>query len=588
MNNHLKYDVKTVEKSVKNAVFYLYKININLNFQYTKNNNLGDISLILFSLSKQLNKSINELGNNIGYYVQNELKGFVKFSIYKGFLNFTYYNKYYIFLIIKMSSINFSDIKDFFSFKKKKIMVEYSSPNANKPLHLGHLRNILIGSSISNILKIVGHKVIQIQIINDRGIHICKSLLSWKKFGNDNTPKKSNIKGDHFVGKYYSLFDKIYNDEIKIFKNNETPILKKARNLLKKWEKGDKLIIDIWKKMNSWVYDGFKNTYNDLGINFDKTEYESQIYKFGKDIIIKGLKKGIFFKKSDGSIWINLKKDGYESKLLLRSDQTSVYITQDIGNAIKRFKENNIDEMVYIVGKEQESHFCNLFKILKRLKYTWVKKIFHLSYEMVFLPSGKMKSREGNIVDIDSLISKMENTAKYIFYKKKDKKINKSFNYSYKEIGLCALKYYFIQIDPKKKIIFDPVKSIDFKGKTGVYIQYTYSRIRSLEKKFFNLCVIDNFYFDNITLNIYEKNMIKILYKYLIILNSSANKMNPSLIANYVYDVSKTFNHLYQKKRLINTMNIISSNFCMHFIHITGNVIKSAMNLLGIKMVDQI
>ncbi|WP_185858681.1 arginine--tRNA ligase [Blattabacterium cuenoti] len=579
MNDHFP----SIEKITRESMFILYDIELNsteLDFQYTKKKYIGDITLILFSLSKKLDRPVKEIGKNIGNYVQNKLKGLIQFSIVGGFLNFIYKDKYYIYLLKEMLNTNFYDLK----FPSKRIMIEYSSPNANKPLHLGHLRNSLIGSSIAEILKMVGHKIIKIQIINDRGIHICKSMIAWKKFGKQKTPDQVKMKGDHFVGKYYSLFDKIFHEEFKKYSDrNKISIFNQARELLKKWESKDPLTRTIWKKMNKWVYDGFEKTYKKLGITFDQTEYESDVYEIGKKIIKEGLLKGIFFKKKDGSIWINLIKEGFDEKLLLRSDETSVYMTQDIGTAINRFKKYRIDQLIYIVGKEQDYHFQVLFSILKRLGFMWINKLFHLSYEMVYLPSGVMKSRDGNVIDADSLISEMGSVTKNNFLNLKGKEQEQ---YS-KILGLSALKFHFLKIDPKKKIIFYPEKSIDFKGKTGIYIQYTYSRIRSLERKFFKLCSLLNLSWKEMKFDIYEKNMIKILQKYPFILKKSAKDFNPSLVANYIYDVSKIFNHFYQNKKLIDPLNMMYSNMSMNIIHITGNVIKSGMNLLGIRMLDR-
>ncbi|WP_185857598.1 arginine--tRNA ligase [Blattabacterium cuenoti] len=582
MNDHFQ----SIEKIVRESIFVLYKLKScpELDFQYTKKEYTGDITLILFPLSKKLKKPVEKIGKDIGNYVINQLKGLIRVSIIKGFLNFIFENDYYIYLLKEMLNTNFYDFK----YTSKKIMIEYSSPNTNKPLHLGHIRNSLIGASIAEILKMVGHEIIKIQIINDRGIHICKSMIAWKKFGKGETPDSVKIKGDHFVGKYYSLFDKIYRKETQeLSKKNYTPIqhsiMNQARELLKKWESGDPIILKTWKKMNQWVYNGFEETYKKLGIVFDKIEYESNIYEIGKEIVKKGLEKGVFFQKKDGSIWIDLIKEGFDQKLLLRSDQTSVYITQDIGTAVERFKKYDIDQIIYIVGKEQDYHFQVLFKVLKRLGYIWVNKLLHLSYEMVYLPSGRMKSREGNVIDADSIILEMYSIAKKNFLKKFIKVHEKSAEI----IGLGALKYYFLKIDPRKKIIFHPEKSIDFKGKTGTYIQYTYSRIRSLERNFFKLCSLLNYYWSNIKFDVYERNMIKILQKYPLILKKSAIHLNPSLIANYVYEVSKTFNNLYQNKKLIDPLNVIHSNVRMNIIHVTGNVLKSGMNLLGIKMLDR-
>ncbi|WP_185866295.1 arginine--tRNA ligase [Blattabacterium cuenoti] len=583
MNDHFQ----SIEEIAKESISVLYKLTPcpELDFQYTKKEYSGDLTLVLFSLSKKLKKPAEQIGKNIGNYIQSKLDGLIQFSIIEGFLNFIFHDSYYIYLLQKMLNTDFYHLK----FPSKKIMIEYSSPNTNKPLHLGHVRNSLIGSSIAKILKMVGHKIIKIQIINDRGIHICKSMIAWIKFGKGETPDSIKMKGDHFVGKYYSLFDKIYREEIrKIDQKNEMTILIEARDLLKKWESGDPITRDIWKKMNKWVYNGFEETYRKLEISFDEIEYESNVYKIGKKIIKKGLEKGIFFQKIDGSIWIDLIQEGFDQKLLLRSDKTSVYMTQDLGTAVERFRKYNIDQLIYIVGKEQDYHFQILFAILKHLGYTWVNKLFHLSYEMVYLPSGRMKSREGNVINADSLILEMYSIARKNFLKKYSKSKEKGEKEKSAEIiGLGALKYYFLKIDPRKKIIFHPEKSIDFKGKTGTYIQYTYSRIRSLERKFFDLCSLLNFCWSNIKFDIYEKNMIKILQRYPLILKKSVFNLNPSLIANYVYEVSKIFNLLYQNKKLIDPSNVIHSNICMNIIHVTGNVLKSGMNLLGIKMLDR-
>ncbi|WP_238784279.1 arginine--tRNA ligase [Blattabacterium cuenoti] len=589
-NNNTTNDFKSIEEVTKQSISILYGLNPcpKLDFQYTKKEYLGDITLILFPLSKKLKEPVEKIGKHIGNYVHNQLMGLISFSIIGGFLNFIFEDNYYLHLLKKMLSNNYLyDLK--FKFSSKNIMVEYSSPNANKPLHLGHIRNSLIGSSISEILKMVGHKIIKIQIINDRGIHICKSMIAWKEFGKGETPDSIGMKGDHFVGKYYCLFDKVYREEIRNNSKdqqnkNQVSILQKSRNLLKKWESGDQKTIVLWKKMNKWVYKGFKETYEKLGITFDKVEYESNVYEVGKNILKEGLKKRIFFQKKDGSIWIDLIKEGFDQKLLLRSDQTSVYITQDIGTAVERFRKYKIDKLIYIVGKEQDYHFQVLFRILSRLGYVWANKLSHLSYGMVDLPSGKMKSREGNIIDADSLILEMYSIAKKNLLKDFSKEEQEEYS---KIIGIGAIKYHFLKVDPKKRILFYPEKSIDFKGNTGPYIQYTYSRIRSLERKFFDLCSLTHEYWDNAKFDTYERNMIKILQKYPFILKKSAEKLNPSLIANYIYEVSQIFNHLYQNKKIINPLDIIQSNIRMNIVHITGNILKSGMRLLGIKMLDR-
>ncbi|WP_185868640.1 arginine--tRNA ligase [Blattabacterium cuenoti] len=581
---------QSVEKTVKESIIHIYNTIPcpKLYFQYTKKTYKGDITLVLFPLSKQLHRPIKEIGENIGLYVMEKFKKNVFYSIVGGFLNFIYQNDYYLFLLKKMIHPRFYQIT---IDKTKNIMIEYSSPNANKPLHLGHLRNILIGSSIANILKFVGNHIIQIQMINDRGIHICKSMIAWKKFGHGKNPTNNKMKGDHFVGKYYNLFNQIHQQEVEelIQKKQEnqrldTSILKEARILLKKWEEKEVETRNLWKKMNRWVYDGFSETYKKLGVYFDKTEYESNIYKIGKKIVQKGLNQGLFFKKEDGSIWIDLEKEGFDKKLLLRSDQTSVYMTQDLGTAIERFQKYNIHKLIYVVGNEQNYHFQVLFKILKCLGFPWVHKLYHLSYDMVTLPGGKMKSREGNVVTADSLIKKMHEIAKKRFLTRSKKT---EYEESYNIIGLGALKYHFLKVDPKKEIIFHPEKSIDLKGKTSTYIQYTYSRIRSLEKRFYNICKIINVFCHKVLFSEYDKKVIKILQQYPSILKKSSKDLNPSLLANYVYDVSKIFNNLYQNKRLINSVNTLYSNVYMHILHIIGNILKYGMNLLGINMIDQ-
>ncbi|WP_185856321.1 arginine--tRNA ligase [Blattabacterium cuenoti] len=580
-------DFQSIEEITEQSISILYGVDPcpKLDFQYTKKKYTGDITLILFSLSKKLKKPVEQIGAHIGNYVQNKLMGLISFSVVGGYLNFIFEDSYYFHILKEMLNKNFYDLK----LQTENIMVEYSSPNANKPLHLGHIRNNLIGYSISEILKMVGHKIIRIQIINDRGIHICKSMIAWEEFGKGDTPESVGMKGDHFVGKYYCLFDKIYREEIQNYsginsKKKDVPILEKSRKLLKKWESGDRPTINLWKKMNQWVYNGFKKTYKELGITFDQVEYESDVYEIGKNIIKKGLKKKIFFKKKDGSVWIDLMKEGFDEKLLLRSDKTSVYMTQDIGTAVERFRKYKIDKLIYIVGEEQDYHFQVLFNILSRLGYVWVNKLSHLSYGMVELPSGKMKSREGNIIDADRLILEMYSIAKKNFFKNFSKEEKEKYS---KIIGIGALKYYFLKVDPKKKIVFYPEKSIDFKGNTGTYIQYTYSRIRSLERKFFDQCSFTNEYWNNAKFDTYERNMIKILKKYPLILKKSAENLNPSLVANYIYEVSKIFNHLYQNKKMIDILDIVHSNIRMNIIHVTGDILKYGMGLLGIEILDR-
>jgi arginyl-tRNA synthetase len=428
----MKNSIQIIKPIASKALFIIYGINkFKINFKYTKKEFIGDITWIIFPIFKIIQESSKIIGEKLGNYIMKESKIINSFNLIEGYLNLKCKKKYYINFFKKIKYKNFSFFLKKKKNKKKLIMIEYSSPNANKPLHLGHIRNNLLGNSIANIFKYIGYKVIRTQIINDRGIHICKSMVTWKKYSNGDTPENTGIKGDHFVGKYYIKFDKIYNKEKK--KNIKIPIMESAKKMLKKWESGDKIILNIWKKMNKWVYKGFKDTYNSLGIKFDETQYESKTYIFGKKIIKKGLIKGIFYKKKDGSIWVDLSNKGLDKKLLLRSDGTSLYITQDIGTVIERFKKYFFNKLIYVVGEEQNYHFKVLFSILKLLKYSWEKNLFHLSYGMVDLPNGKkMQSRKGTVVNADYLIKKMHKKSKKIilksnkfskFSKKKKKKL---------------------------------------------------------------------------------------------------------------------------------------------------------------------
>lgn len=590
----MKNSIEYITLIIQNALIHLYGINeSNLEIQYTKKEFQGDVTFIIFLLSKKLQKSLEDLGQEIGQYIEKNTNNILSFNLIRGFLNFQWKDSYYIQLFNNIIQ------NEDFQLKKKyhsKIMIEYSSPNTNKPLHLGHIRNILLGHSISMLFKSIGEKVIKIQIINDRGIHICKSIVGWKKFGGKQTPQNTGIKGDHFVGKYYTIFEKYSREEIQNLCNKgygkkqaeqKSSLMQSARKTLQQWESGDPNIINIWKKMNQWVYDGFSKTYYNLGVNFDVEQFESQTYLFGKKIVKEGLEKGIFYQKEDGSIWINLDSEGLDEKLLLRSDGTSVYITQDLGTVVERFKKYSIDILIYIVGEEQNYYFKVLFLILKKLGYSWAEKLYHLSYGMVNLPTGKMKSREGTTVDADNLIKEMHFTARKI-----TEELGKLGNYSeiekeelFEIIGQGALKYYILKIDPKKHIIFNPVESIDFKGNTGPYIQYTYARICSLSRKAF---LIKKLKFENIILlNKYERNIIKLLEQYPIIIENAVKNLNPSLIANYVYDLSKIFNDFYQNINILNNEDINQNNFRIKLSIFTGKILKKSMNILGIKMPER-
>ena len=473
-------------------------------------------------------------------------------------------------------------------------MVEYSSPNTNKPLHLGHIRNNLLGFSVAQILEEAGYDVIKTQIINDRGIHICKSMLAWEKFGNGETPVTTNTKGDKFVGNYYVEFDKNYKKEIADLvkqgigveqAKKEAPVMKEAQKMLVDWENGDATVRALWEEMNSWVYKGFNETYKRLGVDFDQVQYESNTYILGKDLIQEGLDKGVLYQKEDGSVWCDLTDEGLDQKLLLRSDGTSVYMTQDLGTAVERFKQNNIQKLIYTVGNEQDYHFQVLFKILKKLGYEWADQLYHLSYGMVELPEGKMKSREGTVVDADDLMQEMYETAKSKAQElgkletlsEEDKEI------SYETVGLGALKYFMLKVDPKKKMLFNPAESIDFNGNTGPFIQYTYARIQSLLSKAGTLQTETA----DIELNQSEKELIMQLTNFKTVVAKSAETLSPALVANYVYDLVKAYNSFYQNNPILNQEDENVKQFRLNISDITAKTIKKSLELLGIGTVNR-
>ncbi|MAX69755.1 MAG: arginine--tRNA ligase, partial [Flavobacteriaceae bacterium] len=485
---------ETLELHVKAAVKALFQAELeSVEFQATRKEFAGDVTVVVFPMLRVVKGNPVVIGEQIGQYLQDNVDLVKDFNVVKGFLNIEISDTHYLSFF---ESIKHKENYGFVTDKDDKaIMVEYSSPNTNKPLHLGHVRNVLLGYSVSEILKASGKKVYKTQIINDRGIHICKSMLAWQRYGNDETPDFTNLKGDKLVGNYYVEFDKAYKKEISDLMaqgqseedaKKNAPILIEAQKMLRKWEAGDEEVVSLWKTMNGWVYDGFEETYKAIGVDFDKYYYESDTYLLGKEFVAEGLKTGVFFKKEDGSVWCDLTEDGLDEKIVLRSDGTAVYMTQDIGTAIQRIKDfPDVGGMVYTVGNEQDYHFKVLFLILKKLGFDWAKNLYHLSYGMVDLPSGKMKSREGTVVDADDLIQEMADTAEEI-----SKELGKLDEYNeeekkalYKTIGLGALKYYILKVDPKKRILFDPKESIDFQGNTGPFIQYTYARIQSILRK---------------------------------------------------------------------------------------------------------
>lgn len=581
---------------IEQAVSEIFGINPEkIEFQATRKEFEGDITMVVFPFVKILKGNPVEIGTKIGNWLVEHVEIVEKFNVVSGFLNIVISDAYYLEF--------FSQIKDEaqFGFKKpdangKAILVEYSSPNTNKPLHLGHVRNNLLGYSVAEILKASGKKVYKTQIINDRGIHICKSMIAWEKFGHNETPETSGLKGDKLVGKYYVEFDKAYKSQIEELKatgiaedeaKKQAPIIVEAQEMLQKWEAGDEDVINLWKKMNTWVYDGFSETYKNMGVDFDSYYYESNTYLLGKDVVEQGLASGVFFKKEDGSVWIDLTADGLDEKLVLRSDGTSVYMTQDIGTAIQRVKDfSDVGGMVYTVGNEQDYHFKVLFLILKKLGFDWAQNLFHLSYGMVDLPSGKMKSREGTVVDADDLIAEMTSTAKNISEElgKLDAYSDEEKTKLYTMIGLGALKYYILKVDPKKRILFNPEESVDFAGNTGPFIQYTYARIQSILRK-------ADFDFSEtkteIALHPKEKELLKQLEMYPQVIQEAAQNYSPALIANYIYDLVREYNSFYQAVPILGSEVETEKIFRVQLSQKIAEVIASGFSLLGISVPER-
>ncbi len=587
---------KVISQSVIKAVGELYQTELpTVEFQPTRKDFEGDITVVVFPMLRFVKGNPVEIGTKIGEYLQENVEEVSKFNVVKGFLNIVVEDGFYLDFFNSMyNEADFGYVK---TASKDAVMVEYSSPNTNKPLHLGHIRNNLLGYSVSEILKAAGKKVYKTQIINDRGIHICKSMLAWQKFGEGETPESTGLKGDHLVGKYYVAFDKAYKEQIadlvaggteKEKAEKEAPILLEAQEMLRKWESGDAETVALWKKMNGWVYEGFDVTYKNLGVDFDVLYYESNTYLLGRDVVKDGLERGIFFKKEDGSVWIDLTDEGLDEKIVLRSDGTAVYMTQDIGTAIQRVTDHpDINGMVYTVGNEQDYHFKVLFLILKKLGYSWAKQLYHLSYGMVDLPSGKMKSREGTVVDADDLIESMENTAETI-----SEELGKLEGYSdaekkqlYRTIGLGALKYYILKVDPKKRILFNPEESVDFQGNTGPFIQYTYARIQSiLRKADFDVSTALDMTFG---LHQKEKELLKQIQLFPETVQLAAENYSPALIANYTYDLVKEFNSFYQQVSILGEADTQKKHFRVQLSKKVGEVIQSAFRLLGIDVPER-
>ncbi len=564
-----------------------------IELQPTKKEYKGDYTFVAFPLAKQLKKNPKEIAEELGKQLLNNYDFVEDFNVIGGFLNLNLKDNYFTeFIKQNYNQENFGLRQP--DPNRKKLMVEYSSPNTNKPLHLGHIRNNLLGYSISKIFEATGKPVIKTQIINDRGIHICKSMLAWQKFGHGETPETSGMKGDKLVGKYYVEFDKHYKKQIEELKKqglseeeakNQAPLILEAREMLRKWEAKDPEVMKLWKMMNEWVLEGFKETYRELGVDFDVEYFESDTYLLGKKIVEEGLQKGVFYKKEDGSVWIDLSDEGLDEKLVLRSDGTSVYITQDLGTAVKRFEDFDIDSLIYVVGNEQDYHFKVLFLILKKLGYEWADRLYHLSYGMVELPHGKMKSREGTVVDADDLMEQMTLTARKIseelgklegFDEQEKQKL-------YKIIGQAALKYFILKVDPKKGIMFDPVKSIDFNGNTGPFLQYAYVRIKSILRKAGDFTPD----FVSVKLDEKERKLAREIERFPEIIEQAAQMQNPAVIVNYIYELVKMYNAFYQSLPILQAETEKQKQFRLALSQLTGTVIKNGLELMGIQVPER-
>lgn len=585
----------TIENKAKEFIQAEYNVALEtIDLVPTKKEFEGDITLVAFSMLRSVKANPQELCNQLGTALCSSIEDLTSFNVVKGFLNLSISDSY---LLGEFESL--FETPDFGSHPStgRTIMVEYSSPNTNKPLHLGHIRNNVLGYSVAQILKAAGNEVIKTQIINDRGIHICKSMVAWQRFGDNETPETSGLKGDHLVGKYYVVFDQKYREEQEVLVEQgmskeeaaaEAPIFKEAQELLRLWESGDTQVIRLWETMNGWVYEGFNQTYKDLGVDFDHLYYESDTYLLGRDIIEEGLEKSVFFKKEDGSVWADLTDEGLDEKLVLRRDGTAVYMTQDLGTAVQRVKDHpSIDGMVYTVGNEQDYHFKVLFLLLKRLGYHWADHLFHLSYGMVDLPTGKMKSREGKVVDADDLMQEMAETAEKISSElgKLDGFTKEEKSELYHKIGLGALKYFILKVDPKKRILFDPEASVDFQGNTGPFIQYTHARIQSILRKVessdFKLTI------ESVQLQEKERELMLLLMNYPSVIRSAAEAYSPALVANYIYDLVKAFNSFYQQVTILAEEDLDKRNLRLQLCSKIAEVIAHGSALLGIEVPDR-
>ena len=577
-----------------NALYSIEQAPSDIVLQETRRDFSGDYTLVVFPYVKQARKSPEAVGQEIGAYVKEHLADVAGFNVIKGFLNFEIADSYWLQFVAENGA------NSQFGIRKSNpddapVVVEYSSPNTNKPLHLGHIRNNLLGWSVSQLLAAAGANVKKVNLVNDRGIHICKSMLAWMRYGNGETPESSGMKGDHLVGKYYVEFDKHYKEEIKQLMESgvegeqakkEAPLMVEAQQMLKRWEEGDPEVRALWEKMNGWVYAGFDETYRRLGVGFDKVYYESNTYLLGKELVQKGLDLGVLFRKDDGSVWCDLTGDGLDQKLLLRRDGTSVYMTQDLGTALLRHNDFGAEQLIYVVGNEQDYHFKVLKLILGKLGFPWADKVYHLSYGMVELPNGKMKSREGTVVDADDLIDEMEQTAADMSreHGKNDDLSDDERQHLYHILALGALKYFILKVDPTKNMLFNPAESIDFNGNTGPFIQYTHARIRSIVRKAESGC---RWSVAGGRLNDKERAVIKALHALPDTILAAAAAYSPAMVANYAYDLAKAFNSFYQDTPILRESDDNLRAFRLSLCAFVANALKNTMNILGIEVPER-
>ncbi len=591
---------QNLQKAVSSALKSLYNIDAapeSVVLQTTKKEFAGDYTVVVFPYVKQARKSPEMVANELGAAVKELVAEVSDFNVIKGFLNFSVADSYWVSFVGERNGDTAYGLKKP-AADAKPVVVEYSSPNTNKPLHLGHIRNNLLGWSVSELLAANGANVKKVNLVNDRGIHICKSMLAWLRFGNGETPESSGMKGDHLVGKYYVEFDKHYKEEVKQLMERgydedtakkESPLMLEAQSMLKRWEEGDKEIRDLWSKMNGWVYAGFDETYRRMGVGFDKVYYESNTYLLGKELVQKGLDLGVLFRKEDGSVWCDLTGDGLDQKLLLRKDGTSVYMTQDLGTALLRHNDFGAERLIYVVGNEQDYHFKVLKLILGKLGFDWADKVYHLSYGMVELPNGKMKSREGTVVDADDLISEMELTAEEMCrdHGKNDDMPPEQLKELYHILALGALKYFILKVDPTKNMLFNPAESIDFNGNTGPFIQYTHARIRSIVRKGEEQGIDMKAPAAAAALTDKERAVIKCLHDMPGVVASAAENFSPAMIANYAYELAKTFNSFYQDTPILREADANLKTFRVQLCAVVAQALKNTMRILGIEVPER-